>query len=177
VRPTLTTERLTLRPLVEADLPELVALNADPEVMAFIGAPMTPAEVAAELSAWVAGDGDFGLWAGLVDGVFSGVWFLSADPDDSRAGEAGWRLPRAAWGHGYAVEGGAALLRHGFDNLGPDRVWAETMAVNARSVRVMDRLGMTRVRTYVDAGDAPIPGWEQGEVVHEITRTAWLARR
>ena len=36
VRVTLATERLTLRPLTDADLPHLVALNGDPEVMALI---------------------------------------------------------------------------------------------------------------------------------------------
>ncbi len=173
MRPTLHTERLTLRPLVETDLPDLVELNGDPDVMAFIGSPMTPAEVAAELPAWVAGQGDYGLWAGLADGVFVGVWFLSADPDDDRAGETGWRLPHAAWGHGYAVEGAAALLRHAFHTLGLDRVWAETMAVNVKSRRVMERLGMQHLRTEVRDWERPIPGWEQGEVVHGLTREQW----
>ena len=170
MRPTLRTDRLTLRPLSEADLPDLVALNADPEVMAFIGPPMSAAAVAAELPGWVTGQGDFGLWAGLVDGVFRGVWFLSGDPDDDHAGEIGWRLPRAAWGHGYAVEGAEALLTHAFEAMGLDRVWAETMAVNARSRRVMDRLGMHHLRTEVRAWEDPIPGWEQGEAVYEVTR-------
>jgi RimJ/RimL family protein N-acetyltransferase len=173
MRPTLHGERLTLRPLVDTDLPDLVGLNGDPEVMAFIGAPMTPAEVAAELPAWVEGRGDFGLWAGLADEAFVGVWFLSADPDDDRAGETGWRLPRAAWGHGYAVDGAVALLDHAFDTLGLDRVWAETMAVNVRSRRVMERLGMQHLRTEVRDWEQPIRGWEQGEVVHGLTREQW----
>src|SRR5262245_54338031 len=101
-RPTLCTDRLVLRPLSEDDLPDLVAMNGDPEVMAHISAPMTAEEVAAELPGWAAGEGDFGLWTGLVDSRFVGVWFLSAVPDDVHAGELGWRLPRASWGHGYA---------------------------------------------------------------------------
>ncbi len=172
LRPTLHTDRLTLRPLAEADLPDLVALNGDPQVMAYIGPPLGPDEVAAELPEWVAGHSDFGLWTGLADGRFSGVWFLSTDPDDVRAGEIGWRLPRAAWGHGYAVEGALALLRHGFWTLDLERVWAETMAVNDRSRRVMERLGMHHVRTEVRDWEDPIPGWEQGEVVYEIARPA-----
>jgi RimJ/RimL family protein N-acetyltransferase len=171
LRATLSAERLTLRPLRTDDLADLVAMNGDPEVMAFIGAPLPADAVAAELDGWVAGDGEFGLWAGLCDGTFVGVWFLSADPDDALAGEVGWRLPRAAWRHGYAVEGASALLDHAFAALGLHRVWAEAMAVNARSRRVMDRLGMTHVRTYVDEWDDPIPGWEQGEVVYEIRRS------
>jgi RimJ/RimL family protein N-acetyltransferase len=170
VRPTLRTARLTLRPVRDDDLADLVAMNADPEVMAFIGPPQTAEEVAAELPGWVAGEGDLGLWAGDAADGFAGIWFLSADPDDPDAGETGWRLPRAAWGHGYAVEGARALVDHAFTTLGLHRVWAETMAVNTRSLRVMERLGMTYVRTYVDQWDEPIPGWEQGEVVHELRR-------
>ena len=167
-RPTLHADRLTLRPLVGPDLPELVAMNGDPEVMAFIEAPLTPERVAAELPGWVAGQGDFGLWTGLVADVFAGIWFLSHDPDDATAAEIGWRLPRRSWGHGYAVEGARALAAHAFGTLGLDRLWAETMAVNARSRRVMERLGMTHLRTYVGEWDDPIPGWEQGEVVYEL---------
>ena len=36
------TERLTLRRFTADDLGLLAALNADPEVMRFIGAPLTP---------------------------------------------------------------------------------------------------------------------------------------
>jgi RimJ/RimL family protein N-acetyltransferase len=169
VRPTLHTDRLTLRPLAEGDLDDLVAMNGDPEVMAFIGAPMTAEQVATELPDWVRGHGEFGLWTGLVDGTFAGVWFVSRDPDDECAGELGWRLPQARWGQGYAVEGARALLEHAVHTLGLTRLWAETMAVNARSRRVMERLGMTHVRTYVGAWDDPLPGWEQGEVVYELT--------
>jgi RimJ/RimL family protein N-acetyltransferase len=169
VRPTLHTDRLALRPLGEGDLGDLVAMNGDPEVMAFICSPMTADEVEAELPDLVRDHGDFGLWAGLVNGQFAGVWFLSRDPEDPRAGEIGWRLPRHAWGHGYAVEGARALVAHAFDTLGLTRLWAETMAVNARSRQVMERLGMTHARTYVGEWDDPLPGWEQGEVVYELT--------
>ena len=168
MRPTLHTDRLVLRPLAEGDLDDLVAMNGDPEVMAYIGPPMTAEQVASEHLAWVRGHGDFGLWTGLVGGEFAGVWFLSRDPGDEHAGEIGWRLPRHAWGQGYAVEGARALVAHGLDALGLTRLWAETMAVNTRSRRVMDRLGMTQVRTYVGEWEDPLPGWEQGEVVYEL---------
>ncbi len=169
MRPTLHTARLALRPLATPDLDDLVAMNGDPEVMAYIGPPMSPAEVATELPGLVRGDGDFGLWAGLVRDEFAGVWFLSRDPDDPAAGEIGWRLPRHAWGQGCAVEGARALVAYAFDTLGLERLWAETMAVNARSRRVMERLGMTQARSHVGHWDDPIPGWEQGEVVYELT--------
>jgi RimJ/RimL family protein N-acetyltransferase len=169
VRPTLHSDRLTLRPLEERDLDDLIAMNGDPEVMAYIGPTMTAAEVAAELAGLVTGHTDFGLWVGHADGTFAGVWFLTQDPDDQRAGEIGWRLSRHAWSQGYAVEGARAIVRHAFETLHLDLVWAETMAVNARSRRVMERLGMRHVRTDVGEWENPIPGWEQGEVVYELT--------
>jgi RimJ/RimL family protein N-acetyltransferase len=169
MRPTLHTDRLTLRPLAAEDLDDLVAMNGDADVMAYIGRPMSRDEVVAELPGWVDGDGDFGLWVGHTTDGFAGVWFLSRDPGDVAAGEIGWRLPRSAWGQGYAVEGSRAIVAHGFDTLGLDRLWAETMAVNARSRRVMDRLGMTHVHTHVEEWDDPIAGWEQGEVVYRLS--------
>jgi RimJ/RimL family protein N-acetyltransferase len=172
VSPTLVTPRLRLEPLAEGDLPHLVALNGDPEVMRYItGRAMTPDEVAAELPSLLHSERGLRLWSGYdAQGAFAGVWFLSADPDDTHAGEIGWRLSRTAWGRGLAVEGARALLGHAFTTLGLDRIWAETMAVNTASRRVMEKLGMTLTRSYVGEWDEPIPGWELGEVVYELTR-------
>jgi RimJ/RimL family protein N-acetyltransferase len=174
VSPTLVTARLRLAPLAEGDLPHLVALNGDPQVMRYLtGRAMTPDEVAAELPGLLHSERGLRLWSGYdAQDAFAGVWFLSADPDDPHAGEIGWRLPLTAWGRGLAVEGARALVEHAFTTLGLTRLWAETMAVNAPSRRVMEKLGMTLARTYVGEWDEPIPGWEQGEVVYELIRPA-----
>jgi RimJ/RimL family protein N-acetyltransferase len=94
--------------------------------------------------------------------------------------EAGWRLARSHWRRGYATEGAAALLAHGFDTVGLRSVRAETMAVNRRSRAVMARLGMRHVRTEHRTWSEPLPGAEHGEVVYEVTpdegdptRAAW----
>ncbi len=175
-RPTLRTARLTLRPLREADLPHLVDLNGDPEVLRWItGRAMTPEEVAAELPDLLGDERGLGFWCGYGDdGAFAGVWCLTVDRDDPDAAELGWRLPQASWGRGLATEGAAAVVTHGFATVGLARQWAETMAVNTASRRVMEKLGMSHTRTDVRTWDDPIPGWEQGEVVYELTRSAWL---
>jgi RimJ/RimL family protein N-acetyltransferase len=175
MRPTLATDRLALRPLSEADLPDLVALNGDPQVMAFItGRALSPAEVEADLPRLTRSERGLGLWTGTDADGFAGVWFLVPDPDDPAAAEIGWRLPRTRWGHGLATEGARALLAYAFDTLGTERVWAETMAVNSRSRAVMERLEMRHTHTEVREWEDPIPGWEQGEVVYELTRPAGL---
>jgi RimJ/RimL family protein N-acetyltransferase len=170
-RPTLDTARLTLRPLTDDDLPHLVALNGDPEVMRFItGRALTPAEVVADLPRLTRSERGLGLWSGTDADGFAGVWFLIADPDDPAAAEIGWRLPRASWGRGLAVEGARTLLEYAFETVGVQRVWAETMAVNTRSRAVMERLRMRHTGTEVRQWEDPISGWEQGEVVYELTR-------
>ena len=79
--------------------------------MRFItGRALTPAEVAADLPRLTRSERGLGLWSGTDADGFAGVWFLVADPDDAAAAEIGWRLPRASWGRGLAVEGARALL-------------------------------------------------------------------
>ncbi|WP_164172017.1 GNAT family N-acetyltransferase, partial [Streptococcus pneumoniae] len=56
--------------------------------------------------------------------------------------EIGWRLPRAAWGRGYASEAAHAVLRHGFDTLALEEVVALIDPDNARSIAVAAKLGL-----------------------------------
>jgi RimJ/RimL family protein N-acetyltransferase len=72
--------------------------------------------------------------------------------------EVGWRLAADAWGRGYATEGGRALLDYAFAQLGKSEVVSMTAAINVRSRRVMERLGMT----YDPADDFPHPRLEEG---------------
>ena len=160
-------ERLTLRPVVLDDVENLLHLDADPEVMRFItgGRPSTREEVTAVVRAevghrWIAHETASGELVG---------WFGMRRPDDRPGeGELGYRLHRRAWGRGYATEGARRLIDLAFADLGLRRVWAETMAVNAASRRVMERCGMTHVRTFHLEWDDPIPGTEHGEVEYEI---------
>ncbi|MFG2432997.1 GNAT family N-acetyltransferase [Streptomyces sp. NPDC048590] len=57
--------------------------------------------------------------------------------------ELGFRLSRAAWGRGEAGEGSLELQRKGFTELGIRSAWADTMTVNSRSRRVMEKAGLT----------------------------------
>lgn len=175
LRPVLTTDRIRLTPLTVADHAELlVELDADPAVMRFIsGRAMTREEV---LHSWLgkrtrpdAAARGIGYWMGYDDaGDWLGWWCLGVDDADPAAAELGYRLRRTAWGHGYATEGSRALLDHAFATAGVSRVWGVTMAVNAGSRRVMEKLGMVPAGGYVGHWDDPLPGWEQGEVVYEI---------
>ena len=171
----LETERLVLRRFAETDVDHLFALHNDPEVMRHLtgGDPVSRREVEQEYRERFAGQG---YWAAVerATGEFLG-WFAlhpAADRDPGDC-ELGYRLRRAAWGKGYATEGSRALIRHGFAVLGVRRVWAETMAVNLASRRVMEKSGLAFVRTFHLAWDDPLPGTEHGEVEYALEREDW----
>jgi RimJ/RimL family protein N-acetyltransferase len=89
----------------------------------------------------------YGFWAVEVrdDGRFVGFAGLDQVDDGLPVSgvEAGWRLARSAWGHGYATEAAHAVLRYGFETVGLPEILAITTATNVRSQAVMRRLGMT----------------------------------
>ncbi|MEV4544655.1 GNAT family N-acetyltransferase [Micromonospora echinaurantiaca] len=143
------TRRLLLRDWQESDLAPWAAMNADPEVREHLGPLLTPEQATASarrFQADLARDG-FGFWAVEVrdTGEFIGFAGLDrVDPGMPFTGvEAGWRLARAAWGHGYATEAARAVLAYGFDTIGLAEILAVTTATNLRSQAVMGRLGMT----------------------------------
>jgi RimJ/RimL family protein N-acetyltransferase len=57
--------------------------------------------------------------------------------------EIGWRLARGCWGRGYATEGARAAVAFGFERLGLEEIVAFTVPGNLRSIRVMEKIGMT----------------------------------
>lgn len=85
------------------------------------------------------------------------------------------RLLRRHWRQGLASEGARELIRHGFEDLGLTRIFAETMAVNQASRATMASIGMTHVRTFHLDFDEPLPGSELGEVEYAISLEDWRA--
>ncbi len=175
----LETDRLILRRFMIADVDALTELDSDPEVMFFVtgGRPTPRAEIADEvLPHWLAldarGDG-YGFRAAVerATGDFLGWFHLRAE---SHGAELGYRLRRAAWGRGYATEGSRALIRYGFAVLGAERIYAETMAVNTASRRVMEKAGLRFVRAFRANWPDPIPGDEEGDVEYALTRAEWM---
>ncbi|MGC5017456.1 GNAT family N-acetyltransferase [Micromonospora sp. DT47] len=174
----LETARLRLRRFTMADVDHLVELDGDPEVMRFLtnGRPTPLATVRDELLprllGWYDRHPGLGRWAALdrAAGDFLG-WFALDPSGDGTEAELGYRLRRSVWGRGLATEGSRALVRHAFDTVGVRRVWAETMAVNNGSRRVMEKAGLRHVRTFHVDWDDPIPGTEHGEVEYELLRS------
>ena len=168
----LQTPRLKLSPCRFEDCADFIALEKDPEVTRYLngGHAVDRGRVdpdagflmpmGTEPHVWTARRTDSGAFVG---------WFCLWPEDDALA-ELGYRLRRAEWGQGLAVEGARALVAWGFESAGYGKIVATTMAVNHASRRVMEKIGMTYVRTeHLDRPD-PFPGTEQGEVWYELKR-------
>ncbi|MGI8530779.1 MAG: GNAT family N-acetyltransferase [Geodermatophilaceae bacterium] len=178
----LETERLILRQFTTADIDNLVELDGDADVMQFItgGKPTSRAEIEHEtlpafLSYYDRYPG-YGFWAVIEKstGDFLG-WFHfrpgDGHPEDEP--ELGYRLRKSAWGKGYAAEGSRALIDKGFSEFGVRRVVAEAMVVHTASRRVMEKSGLSLVRTFHADWPFPIPGDEHGDVEYALTREDW----
>lgn len=147
--------RVQLRAWTDADLAPFAALNADPEVMLRMSKRLTRDEsdaYAARIRAHIDAHG-FGLWALDVPGLgFAGFVGLSAKVPfklpvpgiHDAPHEIGWRLARAAWGHGYATEAATLALRYGFEIATLPQIVSFAAADNVASFAVMERIGLTR---------------------------------
>jgi RimJ/RimL family protein N-acetyltransferase len=180
----LETDRLVLRRFTESDVDNLVELDGDPRVMRFItgGRPTPREDIQHKILPKLLRDyhrvSGRGHWAAVErsTGQFLG-WFELSTPEGGSDTEAelGYRLRVSGWGRGYATEGALALIDKGFGELGLRRVYAQTMAVNTASRRVMEKIGMHWVRTFHPTWDDPIAGAEHGEVEYELLRADWVA--
>jgi RimJ/RimL family protein N-acetyltransferase len=167
------TPRLLLRRPVPADVPALARINADPEVMKYIGAGRvrtfdeTAEGVARAIREWdERGHGMFSVdrrdtgeyvgWVALTEPAFL--------PEVLPAIEIGWRLDRAHWGHGFATEAARAALRFGFETCGFDAVLSIRHVANDASRRVMEKLGLHFDFT------TRVPAHGQAVAVHSISR-------
>jgi RimJ/RimL family protein N-acetyltransferase len=90
----------------------------------------------------------YGLWAVEIPGEsefigFVGLALHNFEAPFTPAVEVGWRLARNYWGRGFASEAARAAVNDGFDRVALSEIVSFTVPDNKRSVRVMQRLGMT----------------------------------
>jgi RimJ/RimL family protein N-acetyltransferase len=150
-RAVLATDRLVLRLWRDEDVAPFVALNADPAVTEFLPGPVSEEQALQFFAAQHALHARHGCCyfaaelkeSGELAG-FVGLKYQDFDMPFAPCHEVGWRLAARHWGWGLATEGARAVLRFGFEELGLGEIVSFTVAENARSRRVMERLGMVR---------------------------------
>jgi RimJ/RimL family protein N-acetyltransferase len=147
--PTLETDRLRLRSFRKSDLDDYAALNADREVLRYLGAGSeswdrgrSSRHLAFLVGHWKLWDA--GTWAveHRETGAFLGMVGFSS-PEGWPGFELAWTLMRRAWGHGYATEGARAAMDYAFTVWKRDRIISLIAPENRASIRVAERLGET----------------------------------
>jgi RimJ/RimL family protein N-acetyltransferase len=154
---TLTTPRLTLRPLTPDDLPAVLAYRNDPEVARYQGWPLpaTPDDAAGLVSdAPLGAPGWVQRAVTLRGGEVVGDVALKTQGQQA---ELGVTLARSAQGHGYAREALHALITHAFQELRLHRVHASIDPRNAPVAALLARLGFRHEGTSLQAY------WHRGE--------------
>jgi RimJ/RimL family protein N-acetyltransferase len=144
------TARLILREWRDSDLEPFAALNADPRVREYFPTVADRAESdagVARMRAHFAEHG-FGFWAIEVPDVadfvgMCGLAHAKFEAPFTPCVEIGWRLAHQYWGHGYAPEAARAALDYGFQIVKVPEIVAFTAVGNAKSRRVMEKIGMT----------------------------------
>lgn len=145
------TPRLRLRGWTDDDVEGWVEMNLDPRVMEFFPS-VTPAERSREQASLMRAEVEANGYGWFVlerkdRPGFAGViaiaevrWEAPFQPRQ----EIGWRLPVHAWGRGFATEAAAAAMNFAFTDVGWTEIVAFTSKLNVRSMRVMEKIGMTR---------------------------------
>jgi RimJ/RimL family protein N-acetyltransferase len=167
------TERLILRTWKEEDAEPYFQINQDPKVIEFLLGPLTMGQVndfilemnkqfytarSVEAVRSTVSKGcenseqqTYGLWAVELKKTAELIGFIGLNYTDWKthftpAVEVGWRLGSQFWGRGYATEGARAALNYGFIKCGLKEIVSFTVPANARSIRVMEKIGLKRDR-------------------------------
>jgi RimJ/RimL family protein N-acetyltransferase len=185
--PVLETERLRLRAWSDEDVAPLREILGDREVLRYFGtgplyrAKRTAAETLARVTdlearravsamrdhwahhgygEWAAEDRATGRLLGKIGFICHSDWKLGPSQI-----EIGWTLERSAWGRGLATEGARVALDEAFGRMGLEWVISVARRDNARSVRVMEKLGMDR---------EGLARWHGSDMVwYSLSRGAW----
>lgn len=158
----ISTERLGLRRWLETDILPFTEMNGDAAVMQHFPKTLTQTETV-ETVQRINRHFDmhgFGLYAveDKMSGEFIGFTGFMIPRFESfftPCIEIGWRFKKEKWGHGFASEAAKACLHHGFTALQFKKIVSFTSAINLKSEKVMQRIGMVKVgefdHTNIDA--------------------------
>ncbi len=157
----LKSERLLLRPLIDADKDIEIEMSADPDVMKFIGELKSAEQVIGDMHKYIrrCAGGCIGIWCvmDLLTHEKYGTAVLLPLPIDvaerewnSIAGEevpdgdieVGYKFKKSAWGRGYATETCCRLLKLAFEETPLQEIVAITHPDHTVSQSVLRKSGL-----------------------------------
>ena len=154
----LTTERLSLRPMLQSDAAALFAILGDAQAMRFWQRPaITRLAVAQDIvREQIAAGALCRYWTVWRQDDAIGSCDLSFIDLAEKRAETGFLFRRDQWGQGYAAEAMRSVIGHAFGGLGLEALTASTHAQNTRARQVLERLGFG-LEGLVDRHQ-PVPG-------------------
>ncbi len=89
--------------------------------------------------------------------------------------DMGYEVDPRYWGTGYATEAAEAILKFGFEQLRLHRIWAQAIASNANSIRVLEKLGMRQEGRFRENEYFKGRFWDT--VIYGILEEEWRWKR
>ena len=175
----LTTERLLLREFIENDWHAVLAYQSDPRYLRY--SPWTHRlrekveRLVQDFIGWQHEQPRCKYQLALVlqtTHVLIGTCGIRMVTVHAQEAELGYELHPDYWGHRYATEAAWTMLAWGFQTLRLQRVWAQCLAENTASVRVLERLGMRHERCPQQQHTWMQHRWWD-HVVYTIDRAEW----
>jgi RimJ/RimL family protein N-acetyltransferase len=178
----LTTGRLVLRELVAADWAAIHEYESDPAAVRFTWHGVQTAEQTQERIrlAVEAAKAQPRLIYDLAmaranDGRLIGQCGFSRGQPELRLAELWFIIHPRWWGQGYATESTTELIRFGFSELDLHRFWGDCDPRNPASIRVLEKLGMTREGHLRQ--NALVQGEWCDSLVYGLLRSEWSAAK
>ncbi len=182
----LKTNRLVLRNWKEEDFPAFAKLNSDPRVMVYLAkcSKEESDNLAIERKEEIDKEG-WGRWAVSLRDSEEFIGTIGIYPLDHETYPlpftptvaVGWRIAFEHWGKGYATEGAKAVLDYGFKVLQLEEIVAFCHYENARSIHVMEKLGMHHnPKDDFDAISINQKMVAGRQVLYRITKKEWENR-
>ncbi|MEW2429274.1 GNAT family protein [Micromonospora sp. NPDC047644] len=179
-KPTLTGERVILRPFVEDDLDTFRAAVADPEVARLTGSPVDDAPDEERMRSWYGSRNaqTDRLDLAVVDrasGACVGEVVLNDWDPDNRNCNFRTLLTAAGRDRGLGTEAVRLVVGYGFESLDLHRISLEVFAFNPRARRVYEKVGFVVegvLRQVLRDGD----DWVDATVM-AILAPEWAAHR
>ena len=154
----LETERLYLREFVLDDAQKLIDLNANPNVVQYVGEgaveSLEKAKDIIQNTIFPQYPNKLGRWAVHLktNDAFIGWCGLKyiAELDEI---DLGYRFFEEHWGKGYATESAKASLAYGFNTLNLKEIVGRAAIANVNSIKVLEKVGLRFEKETEEHGD------------------------